>query len=81
MRALKDEEEAKKLREENGEASQGAPTPGPGPARSIGASRSSMREGSQFTASDFVHERDNIDDDFKATLMALWRKIATAYRS
>ena len=44
-------------------------------------SKSSMRDGSQFTASDFVHERDNIDDDFKGTLMALWRKISTSYRS
>jgi len=40
----------------------------------------SFQEGSQFTASDFVHERDNIDGDFKATLMTLWKKISTGYK-
>ena len=40
-----------------------------------------MRDGSQFTGSDFVHERDNIDSDFKGTLMALWKKISTKYRN
>ena len=37
-------------------------------------------DGSQFTASDFVHERDNIDADFKGTLMALWKKTSVTYR-
>jgi hypothetical protein len=60
------------------------PTPqtaGRAPTRSVVASKSSMRDGSQFTTSDFVHERDNIDADFKGTLMALWKKTSSEYRS
>ena len=41
----------------------------------------SFQEGSQFTTSDFVHERNNIDNDFKGTLMALWKKISTGYKN
>ena len=79
QRAEKEEAERKAT---DGEVSQVAVTPAPGPpiTRSMIGSKSSMRDGSQFTASDFVHERDNIDDDFKSTLMSLWRKISSAYR-
>lgn len=36
--------------------------------------------GSQFTADDFVHSRDNIDDDFKGVLMNLWKKTSVSYK-
>jgi len=40
-----------------------------------------VRDGSQITADDFVHERSNVDDDFKGVLMALWKEISTTYKS
>lgn len=90
-RAEEEDEKAKKAHEEAVAAAEAAgepipPTPAPtaggrAPTRSLINSKSSMRDGSQFTGSDFVHERDNIDADFKGTLMALWKRTSTSYRT
>jgi hypothetical protein len=44
-------------------------------------SKGSAREGSQWTSEDYVPERNNIDEDFKAVLMALWRKTSASYKT
>jgi len=88
--AREEEEEARKKKEEEGEKSQAegsgavaedAKSAGGKTGRSVAQSKGSAREGSQWTAEDYVPDRNNIDEDFKGVLMALWRRTSTSYKT
>lgn len=86
IRAAQEDEARRKKKEEaaeDGAASEAdnKSAAGAKTSRSIPASKSSVRDASQITADDFVHERSNVDDDFKGVLMALWKEISTTYKS
>jgi len=86
LRAAQEEEARRKRREEaaeDGAASEADNKSAAGgkTGRSVAASKSSVRDVSQITADDFVHERSNVDDDFKGVLMSLWKEISTTYKS
>jgi len=86
LRAIQEEEEARKKREEAAEGGEEAAAPVE-EVKSMNKSKTSLAQksagsvnGSQFTADDFVHSRDNIDDDFKGVLMNLWKKTSVSYK-
>ena len=88
LKAIQDKEEARKKKEEEGEkpddgASADDNKSGGGKTqRSIAAqSKGSIRETSQFTSDDYVPERNNIEEDFKGVLMALWKSTSTTYKN
>ena len=87
VRAIQEEEEARKKREEAGENGEGEAAPVEEATKSMNKSKTSLAQksqgsmnGSQFTADDFVHSRDNIDDDFKGVLINLWKKTSVSYK-
>lgn len=86
QRALAEEEEARRRKEEEGDkaAEDGASVDenkSGKPGRSLAQSKGSARETSQFTADDYMPERNNIDSDFRGVLMRLWKEVSTTYRA
>lgn len=87
--AREEEEEAKRKKEEEAEktpaegsgGAEDAKSAGGKTGRSIAQSKGSAREGSTWTAEDYVPDRSNIDDDFKSVLMTIWKKTALSYKS
>ena len=82
QRMLQEEEEARKKKEEEGEKT-GEEAPledGAGSINKPTLSKGSARDTSQLTDSDFLPERNNIDDDFKPVLMQLWKTTSSTYK-
>lgn len=85
LRAIQEEEDAKKRKEEDGEkegdgASADDAKSGGKTARSVALSKGSARDASQFSADDTVAGRDNVDGDFSGVLMTLWKSISVNYK-
>jgi hypothetical protein len=85
LRAIQEEEDAKKRKEEDGEkegdgASVDDAKSGGKTARSVALSKGSARDASQFSADDMVAGRDNVDGDFSGVLMTLWKSISVNYK-
>jgi hypothetical protein len=82
-RALQEEQDAKKKREEaqeGDEVLEENKSVGGKTNKSALNGQLSAKDGSTLTVLDFVHDRSNIDDDFKGVLMALWKKTSVSYR-
>lgn len=82
QRLQQEEEEARKKKEEEGEkAGEEAPLEdGGGSITKPAMSKGSARDASQLTDSDFLPERNNIDNDFKPVLMQLWKTTSSTYK-
>ena len=82
QRLLQEEEEARKKKEEEGDKAgdDAAAEDGGGSITKPALSKGSARDASQITDSDFLPERNNIDNDFKPVLMQLWKTTGTTYK-
>ena len=82
QRLQQEEEEARKKKEEEGDkAGEEAPLEdGGGSITKPALSKGSARDASQLTDSDFLPERNNVDNDFKPVLMQLWKTTSSTYK-